>query len=221
MRERLRGCLTRVRAGNPTPSPLVCITRPPLSAKVRARPSGRGPTLRPVRPGRALEDARGAGQVLAPAFPAANLFSRPRVGPGNAAAPAWGPTGNRVSEPVGKAAPLRPRLPPPLLHLAPSSRRTRTPGPRFRSGPWRLGKQASVSFGECQLWTPALVPKVIFSFLLFSIPKPSHWLAGFNFLPHELRQPGHRGGPSVRNPRPHLSTTISRILAPRGLGAPG
>lgn len=42
------------------------------------------------------EDAPGCGRVLASAFPAAELCSGSRVGPGSAAAPDWGPTGNKA-----------------------------------------------------------------------------------------------------------------------------
>lgn len=47
---------------------------------------------------------------------------------------------------------------------------------RFRSGRWRSGERAAAS-------APARVPKVVFSFLLFSTPNCPRWSLGFLFHP--------------------------------------
>lgn len=62
---------------------------------------------------------------------------------------------------------------------------------------------------------PALVSKVVYSFLLFSIPNPPRWSAEVYFSPHELSQARHRGDFSGRNPIPPKRPNISDPRTPR------
>lgn len=78
-------------------------------------------------------------------------------------------------------------LPALLLRCNPSIPEDHAPGARFRSVRWWLGKRVPAS-------APARVPKVVFSFLLFSIPNYPRWSARVYFSSHELGQRGHRSG---------------------------
>lgn len=167
MRASLCGYLTGGEGRDATPSALACTARPPPHAKVRARP-GPGSRAPGARAGRM--PSRPRGFILSVSCLRAVLSS-------------WCWAGLGVSEPVGRAGCSQLCC----STATPAFRGTHAPGARFRAVRWRLGKRVPAS-------APARVPKVVFSFLLFSIPNYRRWSARVYFSSHELGQLGHRSG---------------------------